>query len=110
MCTDFFPSDAIEVPARRPGFGTRASKMTGKIFLALVTCGVWREAATTRAPLAAQGTPWGAQRTGSPDARPQSRHTRALGLLPDMIRPALPTGHSLAPVWDDSLFPSFPKV
>jgi hypothetical protein len=39
MLTDFFASDAIEAAARRTGFVKRTSKLTGKLFLALVTCG-----------------------------------------------------------------------
>lgn len=40
MLTDSFASDDIEATARRTGFVKRASKITGKIFLALVTFGV----------------------------------------------------------------------
>ena len=39
MLTDFFASDDIEAAARRTGFVTRTSKLTGKLFLALVTFG-----------------------------------------------------------------------
>ena len=44
MLTDFFSSDDIEATARRTGFVKRASKMTGKLFLALVTFGSWSNA------------------------------------------------------------------
>jgi hypothetical protein len=56
MLTDFFASDDIEATARRTGFVKRAAKITGKIFLALVTCGVWSDATTTLAQLAAKVT------------------------------------------------------
>jgi hypothetical protein len=49
MLTDFFASDDIEATARRTGFVQRASKITGKLFLALVTLGPWSEANTTLA-------------------------------------------------------------
>ena len=49
MVTDFFTSDDIEATARRTGFVQRASKMTGKLFLALVTFGTWSEGNTTLA-------------------------------------------------------------
>ena len=47
MLTDFFASDDIEAAARRTGFVKRTSKITGTLFLALVTFGVWSEAKTT---------------------------------------------------------------
>jgi hypothetical protein len=49
MLTDFFASDDIEAAARRTGFVKRASKLTGKLFLALVTFGAWSDATTTLA-------------------------------------------------------------
>ena len=56
MLTDFFASDDIEATARRTGFVKRASKITGKLFLALVTFGSWSDAQTTLAQLAAKVT------------------------------------------------------
>ena len=56
MRTAFFATEQIEAAARRTGFVQRTSKMTGKIFLALVTFGVWSDAKTTCAPLAAKAT------------------------------------------------------
>ena len=44
MLTAFFSSEAIETTARHTGFVKRASKITGKLFLALITFGVWSEA------------------------------------------------------------------
>ena len=46
MLTEFFAAAQIETAARRTGFVQRASKMTGKLFLALVTFGVWSDAKT----------------------------------------------------------------
>ena len=54
ILTDFFVSDDIEATARRTGFVKRTSKITGKLFLALVTFGTWGEAKTTLAELAAK--------------------------------------------------------
>src|SRR5262249_18706328 len=56
MLTDFFSSDDIEAAARRTGFVKRASKLTGKLFLALITFGAWSDATTTLAQLAAKVT------------------------------------------------------
>jgi hypothetical protein len=39
--TEFFASAQIEACARRTGFVRRASKIRGKVFLALVTLGAW---------------------------------------------------------------------
>ena len=89
MLTDFFASDDIEATARRTGVVKRASKMTGKIFRARVPCGVWRDAATTLAPLAATVPQGGEQLAVSPEALHQRRHKRALVLLQEMIRHAL---------------------
>jgi len=41
ILTEFFTSDTIEQTARRTGFVRRQSKITGKVFLALVTFGLW---------------------------------------------------------------------
>ena len=56
MLTTFFASEDIEQTARRTGFVKRASKITGKLFLALVTFGSWSEAKTTLGQLAAKVT------------------------------------------------------
>ena len=39
--TEFFASAQVEACARRTGFVRRTSKITGKVFLALVTVGTW---------------------------------------------------------------------
>ena len=56
MLTEFFSAEQIEATARRTGFVRRTSKITGKLFLALVTFGSWSEATTTLAQLVAQAT------------------------------------------------------
>src|SRR4029450_12005780 len=95
MLTDFFASDDIEATARRTGFVKRTSKITGKIFLALVTFGVWSDATTTLAQLAAKVTQLGEQLEVSPEALHQRMHKRALIFLQDMIRKALAKVHTL---------------
>ena len=54
MFTACFSSEAIETTARHTGFVTRASKITGTRFLALVTFGVWRGQNNT-GPVSSQG-------------------------------------------------------
>ena len=110
MFTDIFASDDIEHTARRTGCVKRASKMTGKIFLALITFGVWSDAKTTLAPLAATVTQLGEQLEVSPEALHQRMNKRALAFLQEMIRHALAKVPSIDKVCDDGLFPYFPKV
>ena len=52
--TEFFATDQIEASARRIKFVQRASKITRKLFVALVTFGRWSAAKTTVAQLAAK--------------------------------------------------------
>src|SRR5438445_10099345 len=110
MLTEFFAAEQIEATARRTGFVKRASKITGKIFLALVTFGVWSDAATTLAQLAAKVTQLGEQLEVSPEALHQRMHKRALVFLQEMIRKALTKVQTLDQVCDDGLFTYFTKV
>ena len=110
MFTEFFAADDIEHTARRTGFVKRASKITGKIFLALVTFGVWSDATTTLAQLAAKVTQLGEQLEVSPEALHQRMHKRALVFLQEMIRQALTKVQALEKVCDDGLFTYFTKV
>ena len=81
MLTAFFAAEHLEASARRTGFVKRVSNMTGKLFLALVTCGVWSDATTTLAPWAAQVTQWEEQLAISPEAISQRRNKSALAFL-----------------------------
>ena len=110
MLTDFFASDAIEAAARRTGFVQRTSKLTGKLFLALVTFGAWSDATTTLAQLAAKVTQLDEQVEVSPEAIHQRMNQRALAFLQDMLRQALAKVQSVEQVCNDGLFTDFPKV
>ena len=110
MLTDFFASDDSEATARRPGFVQRASKLTGTLFLALVTFGSWSDAHTTLAPLAAQVTQVVEHVEVSPEAMHQRMNKRALVVLQDMIRQALTKVQALATVCTAGLFTTFTKV
>jgi len=110
MFTDFFAADDIEATARRTGFVQRTSKLTGKLFLALMTFGAWSEAKTTLAQLAAKATQLSQPVDISPEAIHQRMHKPAIAFLQDMIRQTLAKLSSLDPICDDGLFPSFPKV
>jgi DDE family transposase len=109
MLTDFFSSDDIEAAARRTGLVKRASKLSGTLFLALVTFGAWSDATPTLAPLAVQVTQLDEQVEVSPEAIHQRRHPRARAFLQDMIHQALAKVQSIETVCDDGLFPCFTK-
>ena len=110
MLTDFLTSDDIEATARRTGFVKRTSKITGKLFLTLVTFGTWSEAKTTLAQLAAKVTQLDQDVEVSPEAIHQRMNKKAIAFLQDMIRQALAKVQSLEHVCDDGLFTSFTKV
>jgi hypothetical protein len=110
MLTDFLAADDIEATARRTGFVQRTSKLTGKLFLALMTFGAWSEAKTTLAQLAAKATQLHQPVDISPEAIHQRMHKPAIAFLQDMIRQMLAKLSALDPVCDDGLFPSFTKV
>ena len=110
MFTEFFSAEHIEASARRTGFVKRASKITGKIFLALVTFGVWSDAHTTLAQLAAKVTQLGEQLAVSPEAIYQRMNKSALAFLQDMIRQALAKVQAIEKVCDEGLFTFFTTV
>jgi len=110
MLTEFFSSEHIEAAARRTGFVQRASKITGKVFLALVTFGQWSAAKTSLAQLAAKAGQLREPVEVSPEAIHQRMTTRALAFLREMIRTAFAQLHSGNIVGDESLFAPFAKV
>ena len=110
MLTAFFSAEHIEASARRTGFVQRTSKITGKIFLALVTFGVWSDAHTTLAQLAAKVAQLGEQLAVSPEAIYQRMNKGALTFLQDMIRQALAKVQVIEKVCEDGLFTFFTKV
>jgi hypothetical protein len=109
MFPAFFAADDLEAPARRTGFVTRASKIPGTLFLALVPLGSWRAAPTTLAPLAAQVPQVVEPGAGSPAALHQRLHKRALVVLQDLLRQALATVHAREKGGADGRFPACPK-
>jgi hypothetical protein len=108
--TEFFSPEQIEASARRSGFVQRASKITGKLFLALVTFGQWSAAKTSLAQLAAKAAQVGEPVEVSPEAIQQRMNRRALAFLQDMIQSAFAKLHTGDTVCDESLFAPFPRV
>ena len=88
MLTEFFSTETIEQTARRTGFVKRTSKITGKIFLALVTFGLWSDRNTTLAQLATNVTQLGTHQEVSAEAIHQRMNPHAVIFLQDMIRQA----------------------
>jgi len=108
--TEFFSSDQIEASARRTGFVQRTSKITGKLFLALVTLGPWSEGKTSLAQLVAKAAQLPEPVEVSPEALQQRMTTRARAFLQDMIQRAFAQLHQHDMVCDKSLFASFSAV
>ena len=110
MLTDFVTCDDIEATARRTGFVQRASKMTGTLFLALVTCGTWSKANTTLAQLAAKIPPRSQPVDVSPEAIHPRMHKKAMAFLQAMRRQALAKVQALEHGCDEGLFAAFTPV
>ena len=110
MLTEFFSGEHIEATARRTGFVQRTSKITGQLFLALITFGSWGDAKTTWAQLAAKASQLGRQVAVSPEALYQRMNTRALAFLQEMICTALAKIQACAHGGDQSLFAPFARV
>jgi hypothetical protein len=110
MFTDCFAADDIEATARRTGVVKRTAKLTGTLFLALVTFGMWSDVKTTFAQLAANVPQVGAHVEVSPEAMYQRMNKRAQAFLQEMIRHALAKVHAIDKVCDDGLFTHFTTV
>ncbi len=108
--TEFFTAESIEKTARRTGFVKRTSKITGKVFLALVTFGLWSDAKTTLAQLAAKVTRLETPIQVSAEAIHQRMNTHAVAFLQDLIRQALEKVQALDSICGAHLFDFFRKV
>lgn len=110
MLTECFSGEHIEATARRTGFVQRTSKITGQLFLALITFGSWSDAKTTLAQLAAKASQLGPPVAVSPEALYQRMHKRALAFLQERICTALAKIQACAHGSDESLFAPFARV
>jgi Transposase DDE domain len=110
MLTEFFSTDHIEAAARRTGFVQRASKITGKVLLALVTFGPWSTAKTSLAQLAAKAAQLPVPVEVSPEAIHQRLNTQALAFLREMLQSAFAKLHAGTTVCEEGLFASFTRV
>src|SRR4030095_16345989 len=82
--TEFFSADQIEACARRTKFVQRTSKITGKLFLALVTFGRWSAPKTTVPQLVAKAAQLDVPVAITPEALQQRMTARAVAFLRDL--------------------------
>jgi Transposase DDE domain len=108
--TEFFSTEHIAASARRTKFVQRRSKITGKLFLALVTFGRWSTAKTTVAQLAAKAAQLDAPVDITPAALQQRMTGRAVAFLQDLLQTAFAKLHAVGTVCEDGLFAAFGRV
>jgi hypothetical protein len=108
--TEFFATDQIEASARRTKFVQRASKITGKVFLALVTFGRWSAPKTTVAQLAAKAAQLDVPVDITPEALQQRMTERAVAFLRDLLQTAFAQLYTGETECDDALFAPFGRV
>ena len=110
MLTEFFSTEQIEASARRTKFVQRASKITGKLFLALVTLGRWSTPKTSLAQLAAKAAQVEQPVAVTPEAVQQRMNARALAFLQDLLQTAFAKLHTGGTECDEALFAPFARV
>jgi hypothetical protein len=108
--TEFFATDQIEASARRTKFVQRASKITGKLFLALVTFGRWGAAKTTVAQLAAKAAQLDEPVEITPEALQQRMTVRAVAFLQELVQTAFTKLHTGDTICEEGIFAPFPRV
>ncbi len=108
--TEFFTTDQIEASARRTGFVRRTAKITGKVFLALVTFGAWSTPKTSLAQLAAKGAQLPTPVDFSPEALHQRMSWRAVAFLRELLQRAFARLHTGNTVCEGDLFAAFTAV
>jgi hypothetical protein len=108
--TEFFATDQIEARARRTKFVHRASKITGKLFLALVTFGRWSAPKTSVAQLAAKAAQLDQPVAVTPEAVQQRMTARAVAFVQDLLQTAFTKLHTGDTLCDEALFAPFARV
>ena len=108
--TEFFAADQIEASARRTKFVQRTSKITGKLFLALMTFGRWSTPKTTVPQLVAKAAQLDVPVEITPEALQQRMTERAVAFLRDLLQTAFAKLHTGDTVCDDDLFAAFGRV
>jgi Transposase DDE domain len=108
--TEFFATAQLEACARRTGFVRRTSKLTGKVFLALVTFGTWSTRTTSLGQLAAKAAQLPTPVDISPEALHPRMTQRAVAFLRVLLQRAFAQLHTGTTVCDRELFAAFTAV
>src|SRR5262249_18135359 len=108
--TEFFATAQIEACARHTGFVRRSSKITGKVFLALVTVGSWSTRTTSLGQLAAKAAQLPTPVDISPEALHQRMTRRAVKFLQALLQRAFIQLHTGSAVCETELFAPLPAV
>jgi Transposase DDE domain len=108
--TEFFSADQIEASARRTTFVQRASKITGKVFLALITLGRWSTAKTTVAQLAAKAAQLDEPVEITPEALQPRMTVRAVAFWQALLQTAFAKLHTGDTSCEEGIFAPFPRV
>jgi hypothetical protein len=108
--TEFFSAAQIEASARRTKFVQRASKITGKLFLALVTVGRWSTPKTTVPQLAAKAAQLDVPVAITPEALQQRMTARAVAFLQDLLQTAFAKLHPGDTICEEDIFAPFSRV
>ncbi len=108
--TEFFATAQIEACARRTGFVRRTSKITGKVFLALVTLGAWSTRQTSLGQLAAKAAQLPTPVDCSPEALHQRMTGRAVAFLHALLQRAFAKLHTGPIVGNTEHFAPFTAV
>jgi DDE family transposase len=108
--TEFFTTAHLEACARRTGFVRRTSKLTGKVFVALVTVGTWSTRKTSLGQLAAKAAQLPTPVNLSPEALHQRMTQRAVAFLRELLQKAFAKLHTGETVSEAELFASFTAV
>jgi hypothetical protein len=108
--TEFFATDQIEASARRTKFVQRASKITRKLFVALVTFGRWSAAKTTVAQLAAKAAQLDEPVDITPEALQQRMMAWAVAFLQELVQRAFTKLHTGDTICEEGIFTPFSRV
>src|SRR5262245_56087741 len=108
--TEFFSSDQIEASARRTKFVQRTSKISGKLFLALITLGRWSAAKTTVPQLAAKAAQLDVPVTITPETLQQRMTAHAIAFLQDLLQTTFARLHTNDTICEEEIFAPFPRV
>jgi Transposase DDE domain len=108
--TEFFATAQVEACARRTGFVRRTSKITGKVFLALVTVGAWSTRQTSLGQLAAKAAQLPTPVDISPEALHQRLTRRAVAFLQAQLQRAFAQLQTGEAVCATELFTPFTAV